>query len=43
MFDMKQKEVRGKSTAQFIQHIEPLLTKVTKDATNPIEYTDEAP
>ena len=37
LFEMKQKDVQGKSTAQLIQYTERLLIRVTKDATTPTE------
>jgi len=37
LFDLKQKDFRGKSTAQLIQYTERLLTRLTKDTTTPTE------
>ena len=37
LFEMKQKDVQGKSTAQLIQYTERLLIRVTKEATTPTE------
>ena len=37
LFEMKQKDVQGKTTAQLIQYTERLLIRVAKDATTPTE------